>query len=220
MFIYFIRHGMPDYQLDVLTKEGREQAEKTSIFLANENIDLFFVSPAGRAKETAKRTLEKVNKQAKVIDWMEEEYLAKYTQKTFDNGEKQWFFWVDEFIEKFKILDNNITWYKDDLISTTSLKKGLELENRNVDNFLFSLGIYHDRKKRIYTKTSIEIPEKIAIFAHGAMAYAFLSSILDVTYPHFVNTHNCLNVCGIAKYKIDFNTKYGCKELFYNKILY
>ncbi len=220
MILYLIRHGCPDYKLDVLTKEGREQAEKTSLFLAKENIDTFFVSSAGRAKETAKRTLEKVGKEAKVVDWMREGYLAPYTSRFYEDGTNQWYFMLDEFIEKFKELDNDKNWFNDALIKTTELKKAVDMEDKNVDDFFLSIGIKHDRENKTYTKIGDNVPEKVAIFAHGAMAYAFLSSILDMTYPHFANTHKCLDVCGIAQYRINFDKPNSVEELNFNLIKY
>jgi len=218
--IYLIRHGEPDYDLDVLTERGRDQAEKTSEFLKDECIDLFFDSPLGRAKETSKRTLEKVGKKAKVIDFLSENYLSPYTTKKMEDGSYHWYFWIDEFINKFKELGNRETWVEDELIKTTELKKAMEMENENVDNLFISLGIKHDRKTKTYTKLREDVPNKIAIFAHGGMAYAFLSSILDITYPEFVNNHKCLDFCGIAKINITFDKPNSTKEEYFNKLIY
>lgn len=60
--IYFVRHGKVYNPTDIwygrlprfgLAKEGQQQIEQTSKFLANENINLLYTSPLLRAKQTA-----------------------------------------------------------------------------------------------------------------------------------------------------------------------
>lgn len=72
MRILIIRHGEPDYSIDSLTPKGWREAEMLSKRLAQLPIDDFYVSPMGRAKDTARATLDKVGKKAEVLDWMME----------------------------------------------------------------------------------------------------------------------------------------------------
>ena len=72
MKILIIRHGDPDYYIDSLTEKGWREAELLSQRLANDNIDDFYCSPLGRARDTAKPTLEKLGKNAEILDWLQE----------------------------------------------------------------------------------------------------------------------------------------------------
>ena len=57
MKIMIIRHGDPDYSIDSLTEKGWREAELLSQRLIKEDIDDFYCSPLGRAKDTASSTL-------------------------------------------------------------------------------------------------------------------------------------------------------------------
>ncbi|MDD6448847.1 MAG: phosphoglycerate mutase family protein, partial [Lachnospiraceae bacterium] len=54
MRIIFIRHGTPDYTTDSLTLVGKREADALALRTARwTNIDQIFISPLGRAQETA-----------------------------------------------------------------------------------------------------------------------------------------------------------------------
>lgn len=72
MQLLIIRHAEPDYETDSLTERGAREAELLGKFLQNEKIDDIYVSPLGRAKETARYTLEKIGKEATALEWLRE----------------------------------------------------------------------------------------------------------------------------------------------------
>ncbi len=72
MRILLIRHAEPDYTVDSLTAKGRVEAELLSRRLICYNIRDFYVSPLGRAKDTAAYTLDKLNRTAEELPWLAE----------------------------------------------------------------------------------------------------------------------------------------------------
>ena len=58
MKLLFIRHGDPDYTIDSLTEKGWKEAEFLSEKIAALDVRDFYVSPLGRAKDTASCTLK------------------------------------------------------------------------------------------------------------------------------------------------------------------
>ena len=72
MRILLIRHAEPDYSVDSLTPKGRVEAELLSRRLVRYNIRDFYVSPLGRAKDTAAYTLDKLGRTAEVLPWLME----------------------------------------------------------------------------------------------------------------------------------------------------
>lgn len=72
MKILICRHGDPDYENDSLTARGWKEAEALAERLIKEKIDYFYVSPQGRAQDTASKTLEKFQKEAITKDWLRE----------------------------------------------------------------------------------------------------------------------------------------------------
>ena len=72
MKLLIIRHGEPDYTIDSLTEKGRREAELLADRLCRERIDDFYVSPLGRARDTARPTLLRLGREAGVLPWLEE----------------------------------------------------------------------------------------------------------------------------------------------------
>ena len=72
MKLLLIRHGEPDYELDCLTENGRRQARLLAGRLERENIAKVYISPRGRAQETAKIYLEGKNIPCQTLDWLHE----------------------------------------------------------------------------------------------------------------------------------------------------
>ena len=72
MRILLIRHAEPDYTVDSLTPKGRVEAELLSRRLIRYPVRDFYVSPLGRARETAEYTLSKLGRTAEVLPWLAE----------------------------------------------------------------------------------------------------------------------------------------------------
>ena len=84
MKILIIRHGEPDYKHDTLTEKGWREAECLAEFLAGQlggqaraegaadGRIHFYMSPYGRAKDTASLTLKKLGRTAEVLPWLKE----------------------------------------------------------------------------------------------------------------------------------------------------
>ena len=53
MRLLFIRHAEPDYSTDTLTEKGRREATLLAQAAPSMQLDHCFVSPLGRAQETA-----------------------------------------------------------------------------------------------------------------------------------------------------------------------
>lgn len=72
MRLIIIRHGDPDYSIDSLTEKGWREAELLSERIARLNVTAFYVSPLGRARDTASLTLKKMGRTAVECAWLEE----------------------------------------------------------------------------------------------------------------------------------------------------
>ena len=72
MKILIVRHGDPDYSIDSLTEKGWREAEYLSEKLTKLEVKEFYVSPLGRAKDTASCTLKKLNRAAVTKEWLRE----------------------------------------------------------------------------------------------------------------------------------------------------
>ncbi len=72
MKLIIVRHGDPDYANDTLTELGWKEAEALSERMKNVKADECYVSPLGRAKETASLSLKKMNMEATELEWLRE----------------------------------------------------------------------------------------------------------------------------------------------------
>ena len=72
MKLLIIRHGDPNYTIDSLTPTGWEETRLVADRIAKLNVKAFYVSPLGRAQDTASVTLQKMNRSAKILDWLRE----------------------------------------------------------------------------------------------------------------------------------------------------
>ena len=74
MRLLIVRHGDPDYSIDSLTEKGWKEAEYLSERLSKLDVKDFYVSPLGRAKDTASFTLKKMNRTAVEWDWLPQDW--------------------------------------------------------------------------------------------------------------------------------------------------
>ena len=76
MRLIFIRHGEPDYEHDSLTEKGWREAKLLAARTKDWHVDDFYISPLGRARDTASFTLKAHGKTAEIMDWLHE-FLGK-----------------------------------------------------------------------------------------------------------------------------------------------
>ena len=72
MRILIIRHAIPDYQNDSITPEGRLEAEALARIADSLDLGDCYVSPFGRAKETAAPVCEAAGKTPVTLPWLRE----------------------------------------------------------------------------------------------------------------------------------------------------
>ena len=72
MKLLIIRHGDPDYSIDSLTPTGWKEAELLADKWEKLDVKAFYVSPLGRARDTANVTLRRMNRTAETLPWLRE----------------------------------------------------------------------------------------------------------------------------------------------------
>lgn len=68
MKLVIVRHADPDYSIDSLTPTGWKEAELLSNRLVRMHADAYYVSPLGRANDTASLTLKKLGAPPKPVN--------------------------------------------------------------------------------------------------------------------------------------------------------
>lgn len=72
MKLVIVRHGDPDYEHDTLTETGHAEARLTAERLKHHRFAACYVSPLGRAQDTAKYTLDALGTEAETLPWLRE----------------------------------------------------------------------------------------------------------------------------------------------------
>lgn len=70
MRLLIVRHGAPDYRKDTLTEQGWKEAELLAPRLERMNPDFIYLSPLGRAQDTARETLRRTGLSPSVLPWL------------------------------------------------------------------------------------------------------------------------------------------------------
>ena len=216
--LYYVRHGYPDYEHDSLTELGKYQAEKTSEFLNTIKMDKIFASDKGRTIKTAEYLAKKQNKDIIICPWLSEDIAAGYAAKIEDGRFINWYFWLEDTIELFHKLQNDKNWYLSKEVPPT-IYEGTKAIGQEIDNWLKAIGIERNKANNTFHQIG-EVPENIAVFAHGGMATLFLSSLLNLSYPDYVSRFQVLAMCGVVHIRINLDKLPSVELIQYNGVYY
>ena len=174
MKIYIIRHGDPDYSIDSLTEKGWREAEALSKRLVKLEIDDFYCSPLGRARDTSKPTLEKLGKEAEILNWLREfagEIKSPFTNKKRISWDLPPYLWGNE--EKYYTLDK---WNDTELMKSGNVDKIYKETTDGIDSLL---GRYGWKRENMLYRGGED--KAIALFCHFGMGITVLSYILGIS---------------------------------------
>lgn len=131
---------------------------------------------------------------------MNESYAWKYFSVPDENGTCKWLYQQSKMrrvLANEEIFQLGYEWYEHPGFSEYHFKEGVDFFEKNVDEFMFSLGYEHDRTKHSY-KAPKENNDRVVIFAHEGIGSVFLSMLLDIPYSifiaHYAMTHTGMTV--------------------------
>lgn len=177
MQIYIIRHGEPDYDIDSLTEKGWREAELLADRLAAMRIDDFYVSPLGRAQDTARATLDRLHREAETLDWLQEFRGTVISPKT-GRRSYAWDF-MPQYWTRCPELGDPEGWKQNALVATGDSAEIYEETIRGFNALLERYG-YH-RRGALYT-TEHNSDARIALFCHFGIAMNMVSYLLRIPF--------------------------------------
>lgn len=175
MKLLIIRHGDPDYEIDSLTEKGWREAEMLAERIAPMNISAYYVSPLGRARDTASLTLKKAGREADILPWARE-YDCNIIgpdgnrRIPWDMLPEKWTA-VPEYYDKDK-------WYDVPVMKEAGMKDGLRMVWDGLDRLLESCG--YKREGMIY-RAEKPNEDTIAIFCHFGVECVMLGHLLGIS---------------------------------------
>lgn len=176
MRLLFIRHGEPDYEKDSLTPKGFREAEYLAEYLADVKIDRCYVSPLGRAKDTAVPTLAKKQMQALECEWLRE-FEGKVIRPDKGYPINCWDFLPQDWTKTKEYYDRDL-WATTDLMREGNVLKEYAWVTESFDQLLAENG--YRREGNIYRA---EKPNRdtLAFFCHFALECVLLGHLIGAS---------------------------------------
>ena len=187
MYIYFVRHGMPDYATDTLLPEGIRQAESVARRLSYAGLDEIYTSPMGRARETARPAAELLGLPVTVLPWAYE--LDDESKTTWPNGIPTRLSRIDP-VYYFSEEHRRLTAEEDLETLEVYLHSGFPARYHEIaeglDVWLSQLG--YERSPEGFYLAAEPNHKRVALFCHCAMQRVMLSHMFNVPYHIFAAT--------------------------------
>ena len=176
MRLIIIRHGDPDYSIDSLTPKGMKEAELLSERIAKTEVTAFYCSPLGRARDTAKPTLERLGREATVLDWLREFPVSiEYPEAGVSGCSWDWLphFWTSEsdFYDRKKWMDVPI-------FKEANMREAYQKVTDGLDALLASHGY---QRENGYYRALRPNEDTVVLFCHFGLECVLLSHLLGVS---------------------------------------
>ena len=175
MKILIVRHADPDYSIDSLTPQGKLEAELLSQRLSKLNVKEFYVSPLGRAKDTAAYTLSKLNRTAIECDWLKE-FPCVINRPDKDNI-IAWD-WLPADWTSIKAFYSMDDWANVSAMSDGNVLSEFKYVTEEFDKILANHGYL--RHQKLY-KTITPNEDTIILFCHFGVECVLLSHLLGIS---------------------------------------
>lgn len=174
MKILIVRHGDPDYINDSLTELGKKEAIALSERMKNVKADECYVSPLGRAKETASYSLEKMNMKATELEWLRE-FVPKVERP--EKTGVAWD-WVPSDWTNMPYAFDFDKWTEYPAFEAAGVRKEVDWIYSEFDSFLEKHGYKKDGKifRAVHPNN-----ETIVLFCHFGLECILLSYLLNLS---------------------------------------
>lgn len=176
MKLLIVRHGDPDYTIDSLTEKGWREAEYLSERLSGLDVREFYVSPLGRAKDTASFTLQKLGRTATECEWLRE-FAPQIHRPDRPNSRVSWDWlpqdWTRE--EDFYRYDR---WYAPKILQEGHVKEEYEWVTREFDSLLASHG--YERDGHLYRAVRPN-NDTLVFFCHFGLGCVLIGHLLSLS---------------------------------------
>ncbi|MDF2485070.1 MAG: hypothetical protein K0R46_1238 [Herbinix sp.] len=176
MKLIIIRHADPDYVQDSLTEKGWIEAELLSNMISKMDVKAFYVSPLGRAKDTASVTLKKMNREAKVLSWLRE-FNAPIIDK--ESGDKRipWDWLPSDWTTVDEYYDKNL-WHTTSAMRSGNVIDEATFVNSGLDELLKEHGYQHEGNLFRAVRPN---NDTVVLFCHFGVECIILGHLLGIS---------------------------------------
>ena len=173
MEIIIVRHAEPNYEIDSLTEKGWREAKLLSEKLSKMDIDEFYCSPQGRAKDTASFTMEKTGKELTICEWLRE-FKGHVKYDFLDEAIRCWDM-LPSYWTKQPEYYSKEDWCKPELMRSVNVESEYKWVTEELDKFLAERGYVHEGNT---FKVVRENHDRIVFFCHYGVSSVILAHLL------------------------------------------
>lgn len=176
MKLLIVRHGDPDYSIDSLTEKGWREAKYLAERLIKLDVKEFYVSPLGRAKDTASFTLKSLNRTATECEWLRE-FAPRIWRPDVTEKQKNAWDWLPQDWMGEECFFHYNSWQEQDAMRAGRVGEEYEWVIQNLDRLLEKHG--YVRKGHYYCA---EKPnnDTLVFFTHFGLGCVLLSHLLNM----------------------------------------
>ena len=180
MRMIFIRHGDPDYEHDTLTQKGWREAKLLAERVAGWKITDLYVSPLGRAQDTASLSLKALGRTARTLPWLRE-FRAPVNDPKRGDGVIPWDFYPGDWTRIPQMYD------KDGFADTPIMKSGHVKEEfaqvcRGLDALLEEYGyVWEGNLYRTDAGKAADRDATIVLFCHMGVTLYLMGHLLGIS---------------------------------------
>ena len=176
MKLLFIRHGDPDYSIDSLTPTGWEEAELAALRLEKMDIKAFYCSPLGRARDTAKPTLEKLGRQAQILPWLRE-FPVLIHRPDQDKPKVAWDWLPQDWTADKRFYDRD-HWTENERFQEAGVGREAAAVGAELDALLARHGYVREGE---YYRAEAPNEDTLVFFCHFGVLCVLLSHLLGIS---------------------------------------
>lgn len=177
MRLIIVRHGDPDYEHDSLTETGWREARRVAERIAKLDVKEFYVSPLGRAQDTASCTLNKTGKKAVTCDWLRE--FSPQIQRPDDEKRKHicWDWLPQDWTKEPKYYHAD-SWTDTKIMEDGHVKEEYDWVCENLDRLLADHGYIREEN---YYRAVRPNNDTLVFFCHFGLECVLISHLINTS---------------------------------------
>lgn len=186
MRLLIIRHGDPDYEKDSLTEKGWREAGLLAERISKLDVADIYVSPLGRARDTASPALEKMGRTAVVCDWLRE-FPPLINRPDITEKKKIAWDWLPEDWTAEEAYFQRDRWAETEIMREGRVGKVYKDVIRSFDALLAEHGYVREGE---FYRVERANRDTIVFFCHFGLECVLLSRLMNVS-PMILWHHAC-----------------------------
>lgn len=177
MKLLMIRHGDPDYERDSLTEKGWREAEYLAQRICRLDVKEFYVSPLGRAKDTASCTLKKLGREAVECQWLRE-FACRVQRPDVKDQEMIAWDWLPQDWTREERFYQKDRWFEPEAFREGKVKEEYLWVTENFDRLLAQHG--YVRQGNIYRAES-PCNDTLVFFCHFGLTCVLAGHLTGIS---------------------------------------